>query len=238
LHIYCTGEGSPVVVLEAGTGSMSAAWGWVQPEIARSTRVCSYDRAGLGWSEAGDGSYVPSRVPEELRVLLDRSNETGPIVLVGHELGALYARMYAARFAGDTAALVLIDDPATGHTSVAPVFPSALPWLARVGVLRLSGRLSSLASGLPGASADAMRAFLNRPDHLTRAAMELSQFEQVAQSARALPLSPDIIVTDVTIGTAEQPAMLVTRDDAAQVMQAIDATVERVRKSRVNAPIE
>lgn len=238
LHIYCTGEGSPVVVLEAGTGSMSAAWGWVQPEIARSTRVCSYDRAGLGWSEAGDGSYVPSRVPEELRVLLDRSNETGPIVLVGHELGALYARMYAARFAGDTAALVLIDDPATGHTSVAPVFPSALPWLARVGVLRLSGRLSSLASGLPGASADAMRAFLNRPDHLTRAAMELSQFEQVAQSARALPLSPDIIVTDVTIGTAAQPAMLVTRDDAAQVMQAIEATVERVRKSQVNARFE
>lgn len=238
LHIYCTGEGSPVVVLEAGTGSMSAAWGWVQPEIARSTRVCSYDRAGLGWSEAGDGSYVPSRVPEELRVLLDRSNETGPIVLVGHELGALYARMYAARFARDTAALVLIDDPVTGHSSVAPVFPSAWPWLARVGVLRLSGRLSSLASGLPGASADAMRAFLNRPDHLTRAAMELSQFDQVEGTARALTLSPQIIVTDVTIGSAAQPAMLVTRDDAGKVMQAIEATVEQVRKSEVSARFE
>ncbi|HEU4688469.1 MAG TPA: alpha/beta hydrolase [Vicinamibacterales bacterium] len=238
LHIYCTGEGSPVVVLEAGTGSMSAAWGWVQPEIARSTRVCSYDRAGLGWSEAGDGSYIPSRVPEELRVLLDRSNETGPIVLVGHELGALYARMYAARFARDTAALVLIDDPVTGHSSVAPVFPSAWPWLARVGVLRLSGRLSSLASGLPGASADAMRAFLNRPDHLTRAAMELSQFDQVEGTARALTLSPQIIVTDVTIGSAAQPAMLVTRDDAGKVMQAIEATVEQVRKSEVSARFE
>ena len=234
LHIYCTGEGSPVVVLEAATGSMSAAWGWVQPEIARSTRVCSYDRAGLGWSEAGDGSYVPSRVPEELRVLLDRSNEIGPVVLVGHELGALYARMYAARFGRDTAALVLID-PVTGHSSVAPVFPSAWPWLARVGVLRLSGRLSSLASGLPGASADAMRAFLNRPDHLTRAAMELSQFAQVESTARALSLSPQIIVTDVTIGSAAQPAMLVTRDDAGKVMQAIEATVEKVRKSEVSA---
>lgn len=238
LHIYCTGEGSPVVVLEAGTGSMSAAWGWVQPEIARSTRVCSYDRAGLGWSEAGDGSYVPSRVPEELRVLLDRSNETGPIVLVGHELGALYARMYAARFARDTAALVLIDDPVTGHSSVAPVFPSAWPWLARVGVLRLSGRLSSLASDLPGASADAMRAFLNRPDHLTRAAMELSQFDQVEGTARALTLSPQIIVTDVTIGSAAQPATLVTRDDAGKVMQAIETTVEQVRKSEVSARFE
>ena len=90
---------------------MSAAWAWVQPEVAKITRVCSYDRAGLGWSEAGDGRYIPARVPEELRVLLDRANEIGPIVLVGHEGGALFARMYAARFASNTAALVLIDDP-------------------------------------------------------------------------------------------------------------------------------
>ena len=115
LHIYCTGQGSPVVVLEAAAGSMSAAWGWIQPEVARTTRVCSYDRAGLGWSEAGDGLYMASRVPEELRVLLDRANETGPIVLVGHEAGALFARLYAARFVGSTAALVLIDDPTTGQ---------------------------------------------------------------------------------------------------------------------------
>ena len=235
LHIYCTGKGSPIVVLEAGTGSMSAAWGWVQPEIAKTTRVCSYDRAGLGWSEAGDGSYVPERVPEELRVLLDRSNEIGPIVLVGHELGAIYARMYAARFSTETAALVLIDDPTTGRSSAAPVFPSAGPWLARVGILRLSGRLSSLASGLPGESAAAMRAFLNRPDHLTRAAMELSQFTAIEDSARALSLSPDITVADITIGTHAQPAMLVTREDATKVVQTIQATVERVRESEASA---
>ena len=66
LHIFCMGQGSPVVLLEAAAGSMSVAWGWIQPEIARMTRVCSYDRAGLGWSEAGDGQYIPSRVPEEL----------------------------------------------------------------------------------------------------------------------------------------------------------------------------
>ena len=235
LHIYCTGKGSPLVVLEAGTGSMSAAWAWVQPEVAKSTRVCSYDRAGLGWSEAGDGLYEPARVPEELRVLLDRSNETGPIVLVGHELGALYARMYASRFARETAALVLIDDPTTGQSSAAPVFPSAWPWLARVGVLRLSGWLSSLASGLPGESSNAMRAFLNRPDHLTRAAMELSRFEEVENDARALTLSPDIIVADITVGTHVQPAVLVTREDAPRVAQTIHVAVERVREAEAAA---
>ena len=60
LHIYCAGEGSPTVVLEAPAAGMSAAWGWVQPAVAKSTRVCSYDRAGLGWSEAGDSQYDPS----------------------------------------------------------------------------------------------------------------------------------------------------------------------------------
>jgi pimeloyl-ACP methyl ester carboxylesterase len=235
LHIYCTGQGSPVVVLEASAGGMSAAWGWVQPEVARTTRVCSYDRAGLGWSEAGDGRYVASRAPEELRVLLDRANETGAVVLVGHELGALFARLYAARFDGSTAALVLIDDPTERPAPVAPAFPSAWPWLARIGVVRTSGRLPALATGLPGDAGGAMRAFLNRPDHLTRAAMEISHLGDVEASAREVSLSPTISVTPVSIGVHEQPAMLVTQTDAAQVTRAIEAAVALVRKGGTGA---
>jgi len=235
LHIYCTGKGSPIVVLEAAAGSMSAAWGWIQPEVARTSRVCSYDRAGLGWSEAGDGRYVASRAPEELRVLLDRANETGPVVLVGHELGALFARLYAARFEGSTAALVLVDDPIEGRGAVAPAFASAWPWLARVGALRTSGRLPALATGLPGDAGGAMRAFLNRPDHLTRAAMEIAQLGDVESAARDQSLSSTIIVTRVSIGVQAQPAMLVTKADAAQVTRAIEATVARVREGEASA---
>ena len=230
LHIYCTGEGAPLVILEAAAGSMSAGWAWVQPDVAKATRVCSYDRAGLGWSEAGDGRYIPARVPEELRVLLDRANEISPIVLVGYEAGALFSRMYAAKFAENTAALVLIDDPATVETPMTATFPSAWPWLARVGILRLSGQLSSQALGLPGESGRAMRAFLNRPDHLTRAAMELSQLGTVEADARTVSVSPRIIVTSVAIGTRGQPAMIVTREDATRVTQAILATISRVRE--------
>lgn len=235
LHIHCVGQGSPVVILEAATGSMSAAWGWIQPEIARTTRVCSYDRAGLGWSEAGDGRFVPSRVAEELRVLLDRANEIGPIVLVGHEGGALFARMYAARFAGDTAALVLIDDPASVPTPVKPTFASAWPWLARVGILRMCGRLSAQAQGLPGDSGSAMRAFLNRPDHLTRAAMELSELGDVEATVRSLPLSSKIGVTSISIGAPSWPAMIIAPDDARRVTQAIAATITQVRTLETNA---
>jgi pimeloyl-ACP methyl ester carboxylesterase len=229
LHIYCTGHGSPVVILEAAAGSMSPAWAWVQPGVASKTRVCSYDRAGLGWSEAGDGRYLPSRVPEELRVLLDRANEINPIVLVGHEAGALFARMYAARFPENTAALVLIDDPTAAQTPASATLPAAWPWLARVGLLRLSGQLSSLAQGLPGESGGAMRAFLNRPDHLTRAASELSQLDDVAATARSLSLSPKIAIISISVGTSGQPAMIVTEGSAKRVTDAIETTVQRVR---------
>lgn len=229
LHIYCTGHGSPVVILEAAAGSMSPAWAWVQPGVASKTRVCSYDRAGLGWSEAGDGRYLPSRVPEELRVLLDRANEINPIVLVGHEAGALFARMYAARFPENTAALVLIDDPTAAQTPASATLPAAWPWLARVGLLRLSGHLSSLAQGLPGESGGAMRAFLNRPDHLTRAASELSQLDDVAATARSLSLSPKIAITSISVGTSGQPAMIVTEESAKRLIDAIETTVQRVR---------
>jgi pimeloyl-ACP methyl ester carboxylesterase len=208
---------------------MSAEWGWVQPEIAATTRVCSYDRAGLGWSEAGDGLFAPSRVPEELRVLLDRANEKGPIVLVGHEGGALFARMFAARFAGDTAALVLVDDPTEGAAPATPAFVSAWPWLARVGLLRLSDRLSGQAHGLPGDSGDAMRAFLNRPDHLTRAAMEMSALGDIKGMVRSLPPPSKVPVTSISIGVHSQPAMIVSRTDAARVGEAVSATVARIR---------
>jgi pimeloyl-ACP methyl ester carboxylesterase len=229
LHIHCSGQGSPVVILEAALGSMSAEWGWIQPEVAKVTRVCSYDRAGLGWSEAGDGSFEPSRVPEELRVLLDRANEKGPVVLVGHEGGALFARMYAARFAGDTAALVLIDDPTDARASVAPTLARAWPWLARVGLLRLSDRLSAQARGLPEGDGDAMRAFLNRPDHLTRAAMELSALDDIEGMVPAVSPTVKVPATPVSIGTHSQPAMIVSRADAARVAEAISATVAQVR---------
>jgi pimeloyl-ACP methyl ester carboxylesterase len=229
LHIHCIGQGSPVVILEAAMGSMSAAWGWIQPAIAATTRVCSYDRAGLGWSEAGDARFIPSRVPEELRVLLDRANETGSIVLVGHEGGALFARMYAARFPGDTAALVVIDDPTTAPAPAAPTFGSAWPWLARVGILRLSGKLSAQARGLPEGASDVMRAFLNRPDHLTRAAMELSALDDIEAGTRALSLTSKVPITSIAIGARSQPAMIVTREDATRVAAAISAAIANVR---------
>jgi pimeloyl-ACP methyl ester carboxylesterase len=179
LHIYCTGEGAPAVILEASASGMSAAWGLVQPQVAELTQVCSYDRAGLGWSEAGDRPYDPGRVPDELHALLRAAGVSPPYVLSGHSLGASFMRVFASRYAGEIAAVVAID-PAVEMNGEPPLLPLS-PWLARTGVLRATRLSSAAADGLPEPSLGALSSFLNRPDHLTRAAREVARWNDAVQ---------------------------------------------------------
>ena len=101
-HLYCIGEGSPTVVLEAGMGfSGSLDWAAVQPEMGEVTRVCSYDRAGIMWSESGPGPRDAHRIADELHSLLRAGGEAPPYILVGHSLGGLFNRVYDARYPGE-----------------------------------------------------------------------------------------------------------------------------------------
>lgn len=109
LHLNCQGDGSPAVVFDAALGGSSLSWSLVQPEVARFTRACSYDRAGFGWSDAGPMPRTAGRIADELRVLLDRAEVRPPYVLVGHSFGGLVMRIFAARHRGETAGLVLIE---------------------------------------------------------------------------------------------------------------------------------
>ena len=109
MHIVCAGEGSPTVILEAGGGHFSSTWAWVQPEVAKSTRVCAYDRAGYGWSEPGPEPRDAQRVADELHTLLGLAGVTPPYVLAGHSVGGIYGRVYNARYPGEVAGLVLVD---------------------------------------------------------------------------------------------------------------------------------
>jgi pimeloyl-ACP methyl ester carboxylesterase len=197
LHLYCTGEGSPVVILEAPAGAFSAAWAWVQPDVAKTTRVCSYDRSGLGWSEAGDHPYDPGRVPSELHALLAGASVPAPYVLVGHALGASFARMYASRHPGDVAAVVLID-PARSVDADSRMLPLS-PWLARAGVLRATGMLSGASEGLPEPAVGAFSSFLNRPDHLTRASREVKRWNDTIQLGEAAEIDRVPVITVHTV---------------------------------------
>jgi len=220
LHIYCTGASQsdrPTVVLEAPEGSMSSEWAWVQAALTERGRVCSYDRSGLGWSEAGDQPYDPGRVPDELHTLLHNASVPGPYVLVGQSLGAAFARLYAARYAQELSAAVLIDMPdASGRPDDVSLVAMS-PWLARAGVLRASGLFADRADGLPEKDAGALRSFMNRPDHLTRASRELSRWDdavRLAADARG-PRGVEV----VTLSFA--PERITDRDHARRIVAAI-----------------
>jgi pimeloyl-ACP methyl ester carboxylesterase len=231
LHIYCLGVGAPAVVLEAPAAGVSGAWGEVQSRVAATTRVCSYDRAGLGWSESSDRPYDPGRVPEELRALLTGAGEQGPFVVVGHGLGALFARMYAALPNSETAALVLIDAPVAGAEGADGIMRVMhfSPWLARAGVLRAGRILSSKAETLNGQAGGVLRAFLNRPDHLARAAREIENWEPTVRMAMRVELKPTLPVVTVQASGQDRVAFLTDPAEIEFAVRGIEDAVARVR---------
>jgi pimeloyl-ACP methyl ester carboxylesterase len=112
LHLNCTGQPKPerpTVILEAGAGDFSVDWSLVQPQVARITRVCSYDRAGSGWSDLGPRPRTRQQIVWELHTLLEKAGVLPPYVLVGHSAGGLIARVYASAYRSEVAGMVLVD---------------------------------------------------------------------------------------------------------------------------------
>lgn len=109
LHLHCTGTGAPTVVLEAGASAFAIDWWLVQPDVARTNRVCSYDRAGAGWSDSRPDTETPARIVADLHALLQKSGERPPFVMVGASWGGAYVRLYLMDYPADVVALVLVD---------------------------------------------------------------------------------------------------------------------------------
>ena len=109
LNIYCTGHGSPTVILDAGAGDSTFTWRKVQPAISKFTRVCSYDRAGLGFSDGGPIPRDANAAVTDLHALLHRAGVAPPYVLVGHSEAGFYEPLYADRYSREVAGIVLVD---------------------------------------------------------------------------------------------------------------------------------
>ena len=104
-----------MVLFESGVAASSLSWVLVQPEVARFTRVCTYDRAGLAWSDRSSSPRTFSRITEEMAAVLSYAGgAAGPHVLVGHSFGSLVVRAYAALHPEKVAAVVLVDPPPSG----------------------------------------------------------------------------------------------------------------------------
>ncbi|MCU1298806.1 MAG: alpha/beta hydrolase fold protein [Acidobacteriaceae bacterium] len=148
LHINCTGQGSPTVIMDAGLGDSSVTWELVQPEVSKFTRVCSYDRAGYGWSEGPTQPRTTGNIVSELERLLSAAHVSGPYILVGHSFGGFNVRVFASRHLDQVAGMVLVDSSHPDQLNRFP--PSAQPesvmrhyeigiWTMPLGVPRILG---------------------------------------------------------------------------------------------------
>lgn len=109
LYMNCTGEGSPTVILENGLGDVSSVWSLVQPQLAKSGRVCSYDRAYDGFSDGGPIPWTFHQEIFELHQLLKASNIKPPYVLVGNSVGGLLNQLYKTIYPDEVVGMVLVD---------------------------------------------------------------------------------------------------------------------------------
>ena len=166
LHVICRGHGGPVVVLESGIAASSLSWALVQPAVAAFTRVCAYDRAGLGWSDPPSQPCTFDRIIDDLSGVLTRVVPDEPYVLVGHSFGSFVVRAYAMRHPHRVAGLVLVD-PAVEWLTLTPqrvrlirgaqLLSRIGALLAHVGVVRAC--LALLTGGAPRAPREFVRVF-------------------------------------------------------------------------------
>jgi pimeloyl-ACP methyl ester carboxylesterase len=194
LHIDCAGTGSPTVVLQSGLGGMSVRWGRITEPASRTSRVCSYDRAGQGWSDDVDPPQDGVAIADDLHTLLERAGETGPYVLVGHSAGGPYNMIYANRYPDEVAGMVLLDSMSPDAFTDLPGFAGeqsmmrrglgVLPSLTRIGTGRLLP--SSAWSSLPEPAASQVQAFSAGPRGMRNMRDEQSRYPTVFAQARAL----------------------------------------------------
>jgi pimeloyl-ACP methyl ester carboxylesterase len=147
MRIECSGSGSPAIVLDAGLGDDGLIWGRVQPALAKTTRVCSYDRAGFGWSDALPPPRDADHIATELHGLLAEAHVTGPVVLMGHSIAGIYLRDYASRYPENVVGLIFVDGstPLQNRNSAFKAHPNPEP----PSLLEVLLKKAAFAAGIP-----------------------------------------------------------------------------------------
>jgi pimeloyl-ACP methyl ester carboxylesterase len=226
LHIHCQGQGTPAVILDSGLGDSYISWRKVQPEIAKFTRVCSYDRAGLGYSDSSPHPRTSKDIAEELHKLLQNAGITSPVILVGHSMGGYDVRLYTSLHRDQVGGMVLVD---ASHPDQENRFPPAMKdmrgtWLREAEFLEFTmpfgiPRLLGLCDPEPNIRAAECNF------HTTREAVaEMKAFsESAAQAATTGPFGDmplAVLSHDPDKPSAELPADLAKpTNDAWEKMQ-------------------
>jgi pimeloyl-ACP methyl ester carboxylesterase len=223
--LYCTGNGSPTVLIEPGMGVDWVSWWRVIPEVAKFARVCVYDRAGYGWSEAGPMPRTAGRIAGELHAMLSNAHVDGPYILTGFSFGGYIDRIYASRFPEQLSGVVLVDpslEEDEGNPADSPHVRHILELVPPLGTERLA-RLYKGEKDLPAEVADLPPAFRNRyliASSLVQLKTEQNEFDNVVESAaqahrasfpRQLPLT---VITAMLPKPGESPGALSARRES------------------------
>jgi pimeloyl-ACP methyl ester carboxylesterase len=237
LHVQMAGVTGPSVVLEAGLGGMSSAWGWIQPEAAKFSRVFSYDRSGLGWSDPDSSPKSAVLAAQRLRSVLILSGVQPPFVLVGHSMGGLFIRIFAHLFSGEVAGMVFLDaahpdqhlrsEAIDTHMRSGFRFLEAVPLLTRLGYVRLAGIFNLWADGLPAQQSAESLAFLSAYQHLKTTRDESLAWEAICKEVRCTSGLTDIPLAVVTAAKGVLPGHPeLQRDLAALSSDSVHFTVK------------
>jgi pimeloyl-ACP methyl ester carboxylesterase len=235
LHINCLGEGGPTVILEAANLGMSAHWVRVQQLLAQTTRVCAYDRAGLGWSESGTEPRDAKQISSELHTLLQGADTEAPYVLVGHSYGGLYARMYAARYPNQVAGVVLVDSSHPEQFTRSPEgqamyeqtrrMGAVIPWLTRLGVIRLINFYPAHPD-LPSQQRAQIEAFNSSTQHVVTTVEEFSATPQTNAQVRSTQSLGDTPLAVVSAGEQSSDWLEMQDELAALSPNSVHRVVE------------
>ncbi len=243
LFVDCRGPrtSAPTVVFEAGAYGTSSDWDLVMRDLASTTRVCAYDRAGMGRSPDRTGRPSVTAIARDLAITLDRAGETAPVILVGHSNGALYAETFARLSPGRVAGLVYVN----GVTSDALDDPSTLEdlqgerriadWAVLLGRTGLAGPVAGAMIadiGLDGEAADRKREALTAGSHVRASRAEIRMITGGLRTARALPPLERNIPIAVVVGAPDPDAPLAKAWRASEVK----ASARACRSWVVDAP--
>jgi len=228
LHINCTGTGNPTVIIEAGLENWSTLWAaYVQPEVAKTTRVCTYDRAGMGWSEAGSMPRDAAQLSKELHTLLQEADIPGPYVMVGHSLGGLVVRVFVADYSSEVAGVVLIDSMnpkqllsqsqevlSQSESKSQPFSFKAM--LARFGIARLLVKLPGIAPSL-GPDLEAYYPLYIRPQSFQTTANESQGMPAAGAQASAVKTFGDLPLIVLTAKLNDLPGWMEWQSELLQL---------------------
>ncbi len=234
-HFFCQGDGSPTVILQSGLGGYSLDWILVQPRLAKITRVCSYDRAGYGWSGAGTLPRSAPRIAQELNQLLRLSGEQPPFILAGHSFGGLINQFFAAKYTDDVAGLLLIDSASSNQFDFMEK-QNSLHTLSPTGSNFVLYNTFSVPDALPVEYQTLARILAKRRKTVRALYSELRHFRYSAQSLDQLPAKPvgnmPVIVVSRGVGNNKP-----VDDTKSYKREAIWQQLQKELANNNNAPL-